>query len=46
MCEVRAGFREMLEIIFYARANRKTRYNRENKNVNELRIVVKWQAVF
>ncbi len=45
MCEVHVGFRDMLEI-FYARANRKIRYNRESKNVIELRIVVKWQAAF
>jgi len=45
MDEARAGFREMLEII-YARADRKIRYNRESKNVTELRNVVKWQAVF
>jgi len=45
MGEVRAGFREVLEFI-YVRANRKIRYNRENKNVTELRNVMKWQAVF
>jgi len=45
MGEVRAGFREVLEFI-YSRANRKIRYNRESKNVIELRIVVKWQAAF
>ena len=45
MCEARAEFREMLEITS-ARANRKIRYNRESKNVTELRIVVKWQEVF
>ncbi len=43
--EMHARFREMLMII-YTRANRKIRYNRESKNVIELRIVVKWQAVF
>jgi len=45
MGEVHVGFREMLMII-YTSANRKIRYNRESKNVTELRIVVKWQAVF
>ena len=45
MGEMHARFREMLMII-YTRANRKIRYNRESKNVIELRIVVKWQAVF
>jgi len=41
MGEVRAGFREMLQIID-ALENRKIRYNRESKNVIELRIVVRW----
>lgn len=45
MGDARAEFREMLEII-YAHANRKIRYNRESKNVIELRIVVKWRVVF
>ena len=45
MGEARMVFREMLEIT-YVRANRKIRYNRESKNVTELRNVTKWQAAF